>query len=261
MEAKHANEFRPNDVMWEKTSKGLLRNPDRLHKNTDKRMVYIYNNIFFAKKDFTFGLRTVKSGEIHLIQTTHVPMLIYELPASSLKCRAQPNVIRRSFEPHDQMLYHRTILEPHTAYRIPAGTNYIVLAVQKTAFGLDIISESLLPQLIQKGFHVGDFRKMKKFDQTPYKLPPPTPIHVPAEKRPLEEKALPKKRVRITPVMRRVFRRSELPMAPVQIPQPPVQIPDVLEPVKIPLVPQSPVPIPDVLEPVDDPCLNRRSGV
>ncbi|GFW61529.1 uncharacterized protein TNCV_347771 [Trichonephila clavipes] len=50
MEAKHANEFRPNDVMWEKTSKGLLRNPDRLLKNTDKRMVYIYNNIFFAQK-------------------------------------------------------------------------------------------------------------------------------------------------------------------------------------------------------------------
>ncbi|GFX02429.1 uncharacterized protein TNCV_2285951 [Trichonephila clavipes] len=183
-------------------------------------------------------------------------MLIYELPASSLKCGAQPNVIRRSFEPHDQMLYHRTILEPHTAYQIPAGTHYIVLTVQKTAFGLDIISESLLPQLIQKGFHLGDFRKMKKFNQTPYKLPPPTPIHVPAEKRPLEEKALPKKRVRITPVMRRVSRRSEIPMAPVQLQQPPVQIPDVLElvqipdvpqsPVQIPLVPQSPVPIPDV---------------
>ncbi|GFU71736.1 uncharacterized protein TNCV_1954971 [Trichonephila clavipes] len=95
--------------------------------------------------------------------------------------------------------------------------------------------------LIQKGFHVGDFRKMKKFDQTPYKLPPPTPIHVPAEKRPLEEKSLPfsKKRskVRITPVMRRVSRRSELPMAP-------VQIPDVLEPVQIPHVPEPPVQIP-----------------
>ncbi|GFX33229.1 uncharacterized protein TNCV_2353981 [Trichonephila clavipes] len=246
MEAKHVNEFKPNDVMWEKTSKGLLRNPDRLLKNTDKRMVYIYNNIFFAKKDFTFGLRTVKSGEIHLIQTTHVPMLIYELPASSLKCRAQPNVIRRSFEPHDQMLYHRTILEPHTAYPIPAGTHYIVLTVQKTAFGFGHYPRIFSPQLIQKGFHVGDFRKMKKFNQTPYKLPPPTPIHVPAEKRPLEENALPKKRVRITPVMRRVSRRSELPMAP-------VQIPDVLEPVPIPLVPPSPVPISDVLEPVPIP--------
>ncbi|GFV26690.1 uncharacterized protein TNCV_3292341 [Trichonephila clavipes] len=197
----------------------------------------------------------VKSGEIHLIQTTHVPMLIYELPASSLKYRAQPNVIRRSFEPHDQMLYHRTILEPHTAVPIPAETNYIVLTVQKTTFGLDIISESLLPQLIQKGFHVGDFWKMKKVDQTPYKLPPPTSIHVSAEKRPLEEKSLPfsKKisKVRITPVMRRVSRRSELPMAPVQIPQPPVQIIQVAQP---PVqIPQPPVQIPDVLEPVQIP--------
>ncbi|GFT23933.1 uncharacterized protein TNCV_3207831 [Trichonephila clavipes] len=173
---------------------------------------------------------------------------------------------------------------PTRRIRSRAETHYIVLKVQKTAFGLDIIPESLLPQLIQKGRHVGDFRKMKKFNQTPYKLPPPTPIHVPAEKRPSEENALPKKRVRITPVMRRVSRRSELPMAPVQIsqpttcadsrcprtcadstcptitcadsryvleppvqiPQPPVQIPDVLEPVQIP---QSPVQIPDVLEP------------
>ncbi|GFX40344.1 uncharacterized protein TNCV_4319771 [Trichonephila clavipes] len=181
-------------------------------------------------------------------------MLIYELPASNLKCQAQPNVIRRSFEPHDQILYHQTILEPHMAYPIPAGTHHIMLMVKKTGFGLDIIPESLLPQLIHKGFHVGNFRKMKKFNQTPYKLPPPTPIHVPAEKRPLEEKALPKKRVRITPVMRRVSRRSELPMAPVQIPQPPVQIPDVPQsPLQIPLVPQSSVQIPDVLEPVPIP--------
>ncbi|GFY12069.1 uncharacterized protein TNCV_4975691 [Trichonephila clavipes] len=230
MEAKHANEFRPHEVLWEKTSKGLLRNPDRLLKNTDKRMIYIYGNMFFAKKDFTFGLRTVKSGEIHFIQTTHAPMLIYEFPASSLKCRAHPNVIR-SFEPYDQMLYHRTIFEPHTAYPIPAGTNYIVLTVQKTAFGLDIISEFLLPQLIQKGFQVRDFRKMKKFDQTPYKLPPPTPINVPAEKRHLEEKSLPfskrRSKVCIIPVIRRVSRRPELPMAPGQIPESPVQIPDV----------------------------------
>ncbi|GFX19213.1 uncharacterized protein TNCV_3013571 [Trichonephila clavipes] len=82
LESKHVNEFRPDDVLREKVSKGLLRNPDRPLKNTDKRMVYIYN-IFFVKKDFTFGFRTVKSGEIHLIQMTHVPMLIYEFPSSS----------------------------------------------------------------------------------------------------------------------------------------------------------------------------------
>ncbi|GFV70265.1 uncharacterized protein TNCV_2513641 [Trichonephila clavipes] len=206
----------------------------------------------------------VKYGKIHLIQTTHVPMLIYELPASRLKCRAQSNVIRRSCEPYDQMLYHRTILEPHTAYPIPAGTNYIVLMVQKTAYSLDIIPKSLLPHLVQKGFHVGDFRKMKKFDQTPYKLPPPTPIHVPAKKRPLEEKSLPfsKKRskVRITPVVRHSIVPSptqppvQIPLS--QVPQPPVQIPEpvqilhVPEPMQIPESVQIPPEL-DTLEPTD----------
>ncbi|GFU96996.1 hypothetical protein TNCV_3788221 [Trichonephila clavipes] len=200
LEAKHVNEFRPDDVLWEKISKGMLRNPDRLLKNTDKRMVYMYNNMFFVKKDFTFGFRTVKSGEIHLIQTTHVPMLIYELPSSSLRCRANPNLFRRSFEPFDQMLYHRMVLEPHTAYPIPAGTRYILLTVQKTMFGLQAT--------------------------------PPTPAHVPAEthKRPLEQQPKPlskKKRVMITPIIRPSVPSVRIikPSTALSTPQP-VSIPD-----------------------------------
>ncbi|GFW73926.1 uncharacterized protein TNCV_49151 [Trichonephila clavipes] len=232
LEAKHVNEFRPDDVLWEKISKGMLRNPDRLLKNTDKRMVYMYNNMFFVKKDFTFGFRTVKSGEIHLIQTTHVPMLIYELPSSSLRCRANPNLFRRSFEPFDQMLYHRMVLEPHTAYPIPAGTRYILLTVQKTMFGVDIIPERMLPQLLENGFHLGDFRQRKRFDQKAYKLPPPTPAHVPAEthKRPLEQQPKPlskKKRVIITPIIRPSVPSVRIikPSTALSTPQP-VSIPD-----------------------------------
>ncbi|GFW42094.1 hypothetical protein TNCV_1905521 [Trichonephila clavipes] len=93
---------------------------------------------------------------------------------------------------------------------------------------------------------MGDFRKMKKFDQTPYKLLPPDPANVPAEKRPLVGKSLPfskrRSKVRIAPVIRRVSRRPELPMAPrhipEQIPQSPVQIPE-------PPVPEPPVQIPE----------------
>ncbi|GFQ90939.1 uncharacterized protein TNCT_124141 [Trichonephila clavata] len=80
MEAKHVNDFRPNDIMWGKVSKSLLKNPDRLLKNTDKRMVYIYGNMFFVKKDFTFGFRTVHPRQVHFFQTTQVPMLLYKLP-------------------------------------------------------------------------------------------------------------------------------------------------------------------------------------
>ncbi|GFX65828.1 hypothetical protein TNCV_2043611 [Trichonephila clavipes] len=61
-------------------------------------------------------------------------MLIYEFPSSSLRCRANPNLFRRSFEPFDQMLYHRIVLEPHTVYLSPTGTRYILLTVEKTVF-------------------------------------------------------------------------------------------------------------------------------
>ncbi|GFU14312.1 hypothetical protein TNCV_3491231 [Trichonephila clavipes] len=62
LESKHVNEFRPHDVLWEKISKGMLRNPDRLLKNTDKRMVYIYNNMFFVKKRLYVWLSNGKVG-------------------------------------------------------------------------------------------------------------------------------------------------------------------------------------------------------
>ncbi|GFV78797.1 uncharacterized protein TNCV_5006061 [Trichonephila clavipes] len=105
------------------------------------------------------------------------------------------------------MLYHRMVLEPHTAYLIPTGTRYILLTVQKTLFGLDIIPEMILPQLMENGFNLGDFRKRKRFHQKACKLPPPTQAHVLAEtnKIPLEQQPGPfskKKRVYITPVKR-----------------------------------------------------------
>ncbi|GFW27956.1 uncharacterized protein TNCV_768361 [Trichonephila clavipes] len=105
------------------------------------------------------------------------------------------------------MLYHRMMLEPHTAYPIPAGTRYILLTVQKTVFGLDIIPVTILPQFMENGFNLGDFRKMKRYDQKVYNLPPPTPALVPAEtnKRPLKQQPGPsskRKRVFMTPVIR-----------------------------------------------------------
>ncbi|GFS68977.1 uncharacterized protein TNCV_4569981 [Trichonephila clavipes] len=145
-------------------------------------------------------------------------MLIYEFPSSSLRCRANPNFFRRSFEPFDQMLYHRMVLEPHTVYPIPAGTRYFLLTVQKTLFNMHIIPETIPAHVIENGFHLGDFRKMKRYGQKAYKLPPPTPAHVPAEtkKRPLEEQPGPsskRNRVFITPVIRP-------PLAPVLIARP-----------------------------------------
>ncbi|GFT99085.1 uncharacterized protein NPIL_245381 [Nephila pilipes] len=81
------------------------------------------------------------------------------------------------------MLYHRTVMEPHTSYPIPAGTQYILMTVQKTVFALDVLPETILTSLLQKGFRLGDFRKAKQYQQKAYKLPPPTPSHTLVEER------------------------------------------------------------------------------
>ncbi|GFS79487.1 uncharacterized protein NPIL_69011 [Nephila pilipes] len=73
---------------------------------------------------------------------------------------------------------------PHPNYPIPAGTHYILMTIQKTASALDVVPETILMTLLQKGFRLGDFRKAKKYHQKAYKLPPPTPAHTPAEERP-----------------------------------------------------------------------------
>ncbi|GFS97253.1 hypothetical protein TNCV_1824251 [Trichonephila clavipes] len=109
---------------------------------------------------------------------------------------------------------------------------------------------------MENGFNLGDFRKMKRYDQKAYKLPPPNPALVPAEtnKRPLEEQpGLSSKRNRlfITPVIRsrvapvliaRPSTALDTPQ-PLSIPESPVQIP----PEQMSHVQISPVQIPPEL--------------
>ncbi|GFS72705.1 hypothetical protein TNCV_1420951 [Trichonephila clavipes] len=106
MEARYVNEFRPNDVLWGKTSKGLLKNPYRMLKTTDKMMVYVYGSTFFVKKDFTFGFRTVKLGEPDFQQPcppqpVSIPEPLHETP--------DPPVYRFIFHSH---MYEIHLLTP-----------------------------------------------------------------------------------------------------------------------------------------------------
>ncbi|GFT68215.1 hypothetical protein TNCV_373431 [Trichonephila clavipes] len=119
------------------------------------------------------------------------------------------------------------VLEPLTAYPIPAGTRYKLLTVQKTMFGLDIIHETILPQLMENGFNLGDFRKMKR--------PPVAPVLI---TRPSTALATPQ------PVS--IPEPSVLTTPQILLPDPPVQIPIFQPPVQTPAVPKtSPVQIPD----------------
>ncbi|GFS98004.1 hypothetical protein NPIL_486641 [Nephila pilipes] len=66
------------------------------------------------------------------------------------------------------MLHRRTVLEPYACYPIPVGMHYILITVQKTA--LDVIPESVFPELMRNGFHLSDFRKSKYYQKV-YKSP------------------------------------------------------------------------------------------
>ncbi|GFT37530.1 hypothetical protein NPIL_514051 [Nephila pilipes] len=89
---------------------------------------------------------------------TSVPVLLYEL--SSRLSQVEPNLYRRSFEPYDQMLYYRTVLEPNTCYPIPTGTHYILMIIQKIVYTLDVVPETILPTLA-KWLLPGRFQKGK----------------------------------------------------------------------------------------------------
>ncbi|GFV33264.1 hypothetical protein TNCV_1497861 [Trichonephila clavipes] len=78
MEAKHVNEFQLDEVLLEKTSKGLLRNPDRPLKNTDKRMVLRWeaNPNLFRRNFETFD-------QMLYHQMVLVPHTVYPIPAGT----------------------------------------------------------------------------------------------------------------------------------------------------------------------------------
>ncbi|GFT00508.1 uncharacterized protein NPIL_48291 [Nephila pilipes] len=151
-------------------------------------------------------------------------------------------------------------MEPHTSYPIPAGTQYILMTVQKTVFALDVLPETILTTLLQNGFRLGDFRKAKHYHQKAYKLPPPTPAHTPVEERPASGKrALAKnylevpnryKKIRIAPATRRIQR-----------PPTPEPATSVFVPPPAPVVVSPPAPVfvspppPETLAPVVAPAL------
>ncbi|GFU21219.1 uncharacterized protein TNCV_4671141 [Trichonephila clavipes] len=205
--------------------------------------------------------------------------IISSVPSWSLWCRANPNLFRRSFEPFDQMLNHRMVLEPHMVYPISAGTRYILVTVQKTVFSLDIIPKNILPQLMENGFNLGDFRKIKRYDQKAYKLPLPTsahiarstnasaspqPVIIPEAPVKIPPEQIPSVQILVTPELttppEQIPNPHELTTTTMQIPDPPMQIQVIPEP------PQSPVqlflsdlPVVEILEPIftDDSSIDQ----
>ncbi|GFS53452.1 STIP1 homology and U box-containing protein 1 [Nephila pilipes] len=203
---------------------------------------------------------------IQKVQTTNVPVLIYEMTLSSRRSQVELNLYRRSFEPYDQMLYHWTVMEPHTSYPIPPNMHYILMTIQKTVFDLDVLPETILTTLLQNGFRLRNFRKAKNYHQKAYKLHPSTPAHTPVEERPASGKRLLAKnpfevpsrykKWRIAPAKRWIQRpATPEPATSVFVPQPVHPSP----PAPVVVAPPAPVfvspPPPETIAPVVSPAL------
>ena len=154
--------------LWEKVAKRLRREPQRRMNNADTRLVFRLDNMFLVKHGFTFGNWTVDPGHQHVLQTSHAPLLCYELPASP---RVSPDIqMRRRLPDNHQMLYNRYVLPPHGTFRIPEGTRYLLMAVQKTIFAVDVLDKHRAVR------GAAPFNAVVKYVKTrDDAVPPPTP--------------------------------------------------------------------------------------
>jgi len=244
-------------LTWEYIGRRLRKDPTRKIKNTNICLLFTLDNMFLVKKGFTFGNWTVHKGEKHIVQTSNAALLCYELPKD---CRL-PSVerTRRHLPERYQSLYQKYILRPHGVYVIPERTSYVLVAVQKCVFALDVVSKDFVMHGA-KPFNTYDRYVTRQ--QAQYDVPPPTPCRSPfpqeAVERPVESSKRPSSwgHYKIPKKLKRSSFVPPPPPPPVFVePVPPLPVsplpasppPEPTQPVSPP--PASPPPEPELVHP------------
>ena len=71
------DKFDPKCINWSRIKNKLSQPPiDKMRKNADLRLGFKLDNTYLVKFSFTFGLRTVRKGTAHLIQTLNAPLML-----------------------------------------------------------------------------------------------------------------------------------------------------------------------------------------
>ncbi|KAG8174542.1 hypothetical protein JTE90_010607 [Oedothorax gibbosus] len=176
------------DRTWDSIGRRLRRDPSRSLSNSNVCLLFKLHNMFLVKKGFTFGNWLVAEDEQHVIQTSNAAMLCFVLPKNST-IPVQERM-RRHLPENYQVFYDRYVLPPHGTYLVPQNTRYVLVAVQKTIFALDVISLDYLFQ----GATPFDACKRYCTQQAEYNVPPPTPCRSPEPPPELMPPPPPKKR-------------------------------------------------------------------
>ena len=174
-ESHEENGFETKDRMdWNNVERRLDRDPRRGLNNADLRLLFRLDNMYLVKHGFTFGQWLVDPGHQHVIQTSFAPMLYYELIG---KDHPSDVTIRRKLSSRHCLKYERFILPPHGIYRVPEGTRYVLMAVQKTLFALNVIDKNILAHGSRS------CRLIRKYARQEDIAPPPTPLPSSDEKK------------------------------------------------------------------------------
>lgn len=130
-------------VFWDKIQQRLYNTSNRKLKNVNVRTFYKCQEcMFLVKYAFTFGHRKVATDTFHVYQMTEKPMLFYHLPQEYASHEFPPCLTERSFKRLDKPYYKTYILYPRQTYIVPENTRYLILAVQKTLFSLNIVRKT-----------------------------------------------------------------------------------------------------------------------
>lgn len=157
---------------WCKISNQLSREPFSATKNNSIRQFYrAEGHMFLVKIGFTFGLCKVNPGTQHVYQMSQVPLLCFYLPEEN-KTKVASRA-RRAFVASDETWYVPYIFQPHENYIVPPGTWYVIVAMQKTLFSIQVIPDTI--QLASSKYF--PFNRHRRLDKISYEFPPPTPCH------------------------------------------------------------------------------------
>jgi len=146
-QSQKCDNYQVKRTHWDKIQKRLYHEPDRRLKNANVRMFYrVGEAIFLVKFGFTFGHTIVAEGTAHVYQMSKTSMLLYHLPQSFGNNEFPPCLTEGNFTRLDECYYKVYVLQPLKTYVVPAGTRYLILAVQKTLFSVNVVSEAFPTQ-------------------------------------------------------------------------------------------------------------------
>ncbi|KMQ83365.1 hypothetical protein RF55_20234 [Lasius niger] len=121
-------------------------------KNASVTLGFYWSNLYLVKPLFTFGLRTVRDDEFHVVQTSNVGVFYCEMvdrsDSSSGSSSSSGGLPDGTFDPKHQGRFRTYRIPPRSNYRIDSGKRYVLVTYATTLFLLERVARGVeLPDI------------------------------------------------------------------------------------------------------------------